>query len=117
MSFFSNAVKKRSTLQKLIVLHKEFDHDAEVLHCYKELVDSIASSGEEKEMATPHEDDSAAIDQAWIEATSYLLGRKELSDEAWALVSEISTLIVIPFNRMSTNLGFTYFTFFAQHVH
>ncbi len=37
-------------------------------------------------MATPS-GDQAVIAQIWIETTSYLLGRKELSTDTWIMVS------------------------------
>ena len=86
---FSNIPKTRSTLQKLISLHKEFHHDDDVLHCYSQLVGTI-ESGEGREepvaMATPG-GDQAAVGQIWIETTSYLLGRKELTADTWSMVS------------------------------
>ena len=39
--------------------------------------------------AQTHDDDEAAVTQIWIEVTSYLLERKELSTEAWTMVSTI----------------------------
>ena len=38
-------------------------------------------------MATPDDDDRAAVGQIWIETTSYLLGRKELTHDTWTMVS------------------------------
>ena len=86
---YSNVPKTRSTLQKLIILHKEFHHDDDVLLCYSQLVGTI-ESGEGREepvaVATPG-DDQAAVGQIWIETTSYLLGRKELTPDTWTMVS------------------------------
>ena len=86
----SNIIKKRATLQKLILLHKEFNHDDRVFHCYSELVDSIDTGGREEPIAMSTDGDSAAaVSQIWLETTSYLLNRKELTVEGWALVSVI----------------------------
>ena len=38
-------------------------------------------------MATPGDDGQAAVGQIWIEMTSYLLGRKELTPDTWTMVS------------------------------
>jgi hypothetical protein len=66
-----------------------------VLHCYSQLVGTIEiESGERREepvaMATPDDDDQAAIGQIWIETTSYLLGRRELTPDTWTMVSVLS---------------------------
>ena len=77
----------RSTLQKLIALHKEFHHDDNVLHCYSQLVHTIGSSEGEGAVAMATQGDDIA--QIWIETTSYLLGRKELSTDVWTMVSVV----------------------------
>ena len=74
----------------MIVLHKEFHHDDDILQCYSQLVGTI-ESGEGREepvaMATLGDDGRAAVGQIWIETTSYLLGRKELTPDTWTMVS------------------------------
>ena len=86
----SNVLKTRSTLQKLIALHKEFHHDDDVLHCYSQLVHTIGSGEGEGAVAMATQgDDEAAVAHIWTETTSYLLGRKELSADVWTMVSRV----------------------------
>ena len=89
----SNVPKTRSTLQKLIALHKEFDHDDDIMHCYSQLVHTI--EGEESvAMATP-DDNQTAVTQIWVETTSYLLGKSELSPDTWYMVSVLKNSYVV----------------------
>ena len=90
----SNTSKKRSTLWKLLSLHKELNHHDKVFHCYSELVDSIESTKGVEPVATATEastkakdsDDSAAVSQIWVETTVYLLEERELTEGAWSMV-------------------------------
>ena len=66
-----------------------------MLQCYSELVDSIERGGREEPVAMSTDDGStAAVSQIWLETTSYLLNRKELTAEGWALVSVILDIVV-----------------------
>ena len=60
-----------------------------MFQCYSELVDSVKGSQRVELVATATEasdDDVAAVSQIWTETTSYLLERKEMSEEAWSMV-------------------------------
>ena len=79
-SVCSDETKKRSTLHKLVTLHKGLGNCAEVVSCYSSLLANYDAS---------NQSDAKGLAELWLDITSYLLAEKSLSEDAWEMVSNI----------------------------
>ena len=76
----SDVQKKRATFCKLLALHREFNHEDKVVKYY----DGIMSTYDSDNLS---EEESANYSETWHECCSYLLGRNEVTDKYWKMVS------------------------------
>ena len=85
--FFSNSdvEKVRSTYQKLIALHREFNHQDDVICCYDTALQTF--HGDESAFATAEA--SSSCSEMWLNFAMYLLGREKLPEDCWEKVREL----------------------------
>lgn len=75
----SDADKVCATYHKLIRLHKEFNHQEEVIGCYDALTLTYGSG----ELS---DSDAGSCSEMWAEFTAYVVVREHIPEECWGKV-------------------------------
>ena len=79
MSRYSDAEKLRSTNLKLVVLHKEFNHQDEVISCYDAALATY-------DFSDPASADAISCSELWMEYAAYVLNRDVIPEKCWEMV-------------------------------
>ena len=82
----SDLAKRRSTLEKLVALHKSLSQVEDVLSCYSSLLAMTNRGSSDKE---EEEEEEGGRTQLWLEAVAYILSVEptQLTEQAWEMVS------------------------------
>ena len=76
----SDKEKLRSTHLKLVVLHKEFNHQDKVIDCY-----DAALATYDLNDSTPA--DTSSCSELWLEYATYVLNRDVIPGKCWEKVT------------------------------
>ena len=89
----SDVEKARTTYQKLVGLHREFNQQDQVIRCYGALTLTFSQDGG---LSSP---DSAtnvsSCSEAWLDFATYLLGREKVPEECWTKVRRLGMIFMI----------------------
>ena len=82
----SDVEKVRSTYQKLIALHREFNHQDDIIRCYDIALQTFRGRGDDP--AAVIAEASSSCSETWLNFATYLLGREKLPEDCWEKVRE-----------------------------
>lgn len=85
--FEGDLAKRRSTLEKLVALHKSLSQVEDVLSCYSSLLAMTNRGSSDKE---EEEEEEGGRTQLWLEAVAYILSVEptQLTEQAWEMLTE-----------------------------
>lgn len=83
MCCHSDTEKVQATYLKLVALHKEFNHQDEVISFYNAVLATY-------DLTDPSSADaSSSCSELWMEYTAYVLNRDEMPENCWEKVSTV----------------------------
>ena len=83
-SFSSDVEKLRSTYQKLASLHKEFNHQDQVVRCYSAAVMTY-------DPGDLSDSEASSCSALWMDFSAYIVGREGIPEGCLEMVCMLST--------------------------